>query len=107
MGDTGFEPGTSASEVWRATNEPPYLTKIKITFRTKTSTPASIFHSNQGLFPDPSYSFKTFKLKIILPILQRNISAPLHRLRLRNKYRMDYSVLRIWAILAGAKIRSA
>ena len=25
-GDAGFEPGTSASEVWRATNEPPHLT---------------------------------------------------------------------------------
>ena len=24
-GDAGFEPGTSASEVWRATNEPPHL----------------------------------------------------------------------------------
>ena len=25
VGDAGFEPGTSASEVWRATNEPPHL----------------------------------------------------------------------------------
>ena len=27
VGDAGFEPGTSASEVWCATNEPPYLRK--------------------------------------------------------------------------------
>ena len=25
--DAGFEPGTSAQEVWRATNEPPHLQK--------------------------------------------------------------------------------
>ena len=25
MGDVGFEPGTSAQEVWCATNEPPHL----------------------------------------------------------------------------------
>ena len=25
VGDTGFEPGTSAPEVWCATNEPPHL----------------------------------------------------------------------------------
>ena len=25
VGDAGFKPGTSASEVWRATNEPPHL----------------------------------------------------------------------------------
>ena len=25
MGDAGFEPGTSAPKVWRATNEPPLL----------------------------------------------------------------------------------
>ena len=25
VGDAGFEPGTSAPEIWRATNEPPHL----------------------------------------------------------------------------------
>ena len=25
VGDAGFKPGTSASEVWSATNEPPHL----------------------------------------------------------------------------------
>ena len=27
VGDSGFEPGTSASEVWRAASEPPHLPK--------------------------------------------------------------------------------
>ena len=26
--DTGFEPGTTATEVWRTTNEPPHLHQI-------------------------------------------------------------------------------
>ena len=25
MGDAGFKPGTSAQEIWHATNEPPHL----------------------------------------------------------------------------------
>ena len=28
VGDAGFEPGTFASEVWCATNEPPHLLKF-------------------------------------------------------------------------------
>ena len=37
VGDADFEPGTSASEVWRATNEPPHLKKRR-TIEEKTST---------------------------------------------------------------------
>ena len=34
--DAGFEPGTSASEVWCATNEPPHLRMANyITFKEK------------------------------------------------------------------------
>ena len=40
VGDAGFEPRTTASEVWRATNETPHLlisetTKIKVAFSEK------------------------------------------------------------------------
>ena len=37
VGNAGFEPGTSASEVWCATNEPPHLLNLdKLTQYSQT-----------------------------------------------------------------------